>query len=369
MAVFQWDEGFVTGLEGVDEQHHGLVDTLNTLIELLTRPTTVNPEEAARVSAQLFHYALTHFDYEESLMREIGVDPRHLEYQQQQHQIFIQEVARKEGNLTEDLAAAKALLNFLGHWIVYHILRCDQSMARQIAAIRSGVPPALAYEEAFRATEHSADPLLHALDAMFEQVMERNRQLLQANETLEMRVADRTRELQEANDRLNHLALTDVLTGLPNRRHALDRLAQYWSEAQRHGTPLTCILVDADGFKQVNDTYGHDAGDIVLKELARALRALIRQEDLLARLGGDEFLILCPQTDLAGAKALAEHLRAQVHALRIQAGQGAWQGSLSLGVAERSPEHLMADSLIGAADSGLYAAKRRGRNQVGIAGD
>lgn len=169
--------------------------------------------------------------------------------------------------------------------------------------------------------------------------------------------------LAAANEQLEHLALTDPLTGLPNRRHAMQSLAQIFAQSQQEDSPLTVMMLDADGFKQINDRYGHDAGDNVLVVLARTLRHAMRSDDIVCRLGGDEFFIICPRTPLHQALRVAESMRRQVAALRVAAGDGEWCGSVSVGVAERAQLPDI-ESLMKAADEGVYAAKRGGRNRV-----
>ena len=122
-------------------------------------------------------------------------------------------------------------MKFLIYWLAYHILGSDQSMARQIRAIRAGHTPADAYLTEERMKEGAVEPLLRALNGLFRQVSERNRELLQLNQTLEARVEERTRELAAANEQLEIIALTDVLTGLPNRRHAMRCLDQAWKQS------------------------------------------------------------------------------------------------------------------------------------------
>ncbi len=124
------------------------------------------------------------------------------------------------------------------------------------------------------------------------------------------------------------------------------------------------MMIDADGFKVINDTYGHEAGDEVLRQLARCLKNSVRNDDVVCRLGGDEFLILCGLTNLTGAITIAEKLRREVAALRIPAGAGVWQGSVSVGVAERTSVLDTFDDLLKLADDAVYAAKRNGRNCV-----
>jgi hemerythrin len=131
-------------------------------------------------------------------------------------------------------------------------------------------------------------------------------------------------------------------------------------------TPLACMMIDADGFKQVNDNYGHDAGDEVLRQLSRQLRYVVRNDDTVCRLGGDEFLIICPNTPLDGAHLLAEKLCREVALMRVRAGSGEWHGSISVGVAGRTNEMAHFEALIKAADQGVYTAKKNGRSCVAV---
>jgi hemerythrin len=188
--------------------------------------------------------------------------------------------------------------------------------------------------------------------------------LLQLNQTLEARVVERTNELAAANQQLEGIALTDVLTGLPNRRHAMRCLEHAWKESFTNNTPLTCMMIDADGFKQVNDNYGHDTGDEVLRQLARNLKYAVRTDDIVCRLGGDEFFVICPKTPQDGAMQLAEKVRQVIAALRVPTGSSEWHGSISIGVAERNNGMYNFEALIKAADDGVYLAKKNGRNRV-----
>lgn len=124
------------------------------------------------------------------------------------------------------------------------------------------------------------------------------------------------------------------------------------------------MMLDADGFMQINDTYGHDAGDQVLIELAITLKDTVRNDDLVCRLGGDEFLIIGRATPLPGALQVAETLRQTVAELRVPAGAGEWRGSISVGVAVSSPAVHSHEDLVKAADDAVYDSKRNGRNRV-----
>jgi len=169
-------------------------------------------------------------------------------------------------------------------------------------------------------------------------------------------------ELAIANRKLKHAALTDFLTGLFNRRAAMDLLAQAWSSAARTNNPLVVMVIDIDHFKGVNDQHGHAVGDQVLKQVANILRTTARKEDNLCRVGGEEFLVICQNTDFKAAVNSAERLRKTVHSLEIPVGQTLIKTSVSIGIAQKELGTNNADALVSAADTALYAAKKHGRN-------
>jgi diguanylate cyclase (GGDEF)-like protein len=171
-------------------------------------------------------------------------------------------------------------------------------------------------------------------------------------------------ELAVANRRLANVALTDLLTGLPNRRSAMEQLEQAWSAASRSGMALAVMVIDIDHFKQINDTYGHAAGDMVLREAAATLRASARREDSVCRIGGEEFLVICPNTDIKSAMQSAERLRASLSEKRIAIGKVDKTITVSIGVAMREPGTTDSSALVSAADQALYAAKEAGRNRT-----
>lgn len=365
MDAFEWDDCFVTGLDMVDQQHHALVDIMNRFGDLLTQAQGAPKEEIDRVFLELADYSKFHFDEEVAMMRGFGLDSRHITHHCAQHAKFLQDVTQMHAATDQaDQASASSLLTFLTNWLAYHILGTDQHMATLVAAVKAGK----SQHEAYLAEQNSRDPatatLLRSMTTLFNQVTERNRTLLELNQTLESRIAARTSELVEVNHQLENMAMTDVLTGLPNRRHAMRSLQNFWHQSSAHGTPVACMMIDADGFKVVNDSFGHEAGDVVLCALSRCLRETVRNDDVVCRLGGDEFLILCDQTDLAGAMTSADKVCRQVAQLRVSAGAGFWPGSVSIGVAARAPGMQTFDDLLKLADDAVYVAKRNGRNRV-----
>ncbi len=164
--------------------------------------------------------------------------------------------------------------------------------------------------------------------------------------------------------RLASQATTDSLTGLPNRRSFDEELALEWRRADRVGESLALILADIDNFKQINDSFGHQAGDQVLAKIGEVLRGRVRQVDFAARYGGEEFAILVPETDVAGARALAQRLRRDLAKANVHLPGGeVLSVTASFGVSAKG-ELRRAEDLIASADHALYTAKRRGKNRV-----
>ncbi len=161
-------------------------------------------------------------------------------------------------------------------------------------------------------------------------------------------------------------AILDGLTGVYNRKHLEERIAAELAFAERHATPLSVVIIDVDHFKKVNDTYGHLAGDAVLKSVAALLAKSVRPEDVLARYGGEEFVVVARGTTCAQAAELAERLRSAIESTTITFEATAIRVTASSGVAavgDGGASHDRA-SLLGAADARLYRAKTSGRNRV-----
>jgi diguanylate cyclase (GGDEF)-like protein len=172
--------------------------------------------------------------------------------------------------------------------------------------------------------------------------------------------------LRTLNDfrRVASQAKTDSLTSLANRRSFDEELALEWRRSDRVGATLSLILVDIDNFKQVNDTYGHQVGDLVLTKIGEVLAARVRQLDFAARYGGEEFAVLLPETERDGARSLAQRLRKDIVSARVPLADGRELGvTASFGIAEKSGFER-AEDMIAAADHALYDAKKRGKNRV-----
>jgi len=171
--------------------------------------------------------------------------------------------------------------------------------------------------------------------------------------------------------RLLRSGFTDMLTGWNNRRYLMVRLGEELARARRDRTGVVCLMLDIDHFKRVNDTWGHAAGDAVLRELALRIESQVRASDVAARFGGEEFVVLLPNTEVSSAKLLAERIRAAISKTPFDLPNGqAVTVTVSIGIAEVRPRpddrdlKTIGDSLIARADVALYAAKSAGRDQV-----
>jgi diguanylate cyclase (GGDEF)-like protein len=191
------------------------------------------------------------------------------------------------------------------------------------------------------------------------------------NQSLERKVEERTAELTRTNERLTvlnreleQISITDGLTQVYNRRYFMERLRQEVKRVNRYGPPASLLMIDIDHFKKVNDTYGHQAGDVVLCNVAGLVRGALRETDLFARYGGEEFVLLATGTEQSGAFILAERLRKLIEgavfthgsisiAVTVSIGIGIWETSISEDFEE----------LIRRADAALYRAKEQGRNR------
>jgi diguanylate cyclase len=185
------------------------------------------------------------------------------------------------------------------------------------------------------------------------------------NQALAAELRQARDELKKAHTELEQhrkAALIDPLTGLYNRRAMQDILQELWAGPP----PLTMLVADIDHFKKINDTYGHQIGDVVIRQVAEVLRKCIRGEDYAVRYGGEEFVVLLPDTDLAGGRQVAEHIRSRVAKLRLVRKHDNLvidAFTISIGIAERRPDDNP-DSLFQRADSAMYVSKSTGRNRV-----
>ena len=211
--------------------------------------------------------------------------------------------------------------------------------------------------------------------ALFTQSLQSNIYTDEHLQILEMLASQSAAALENARlyEEVHRLAISDSLTSLFTRRHFFSMAQIELERSRRYGFPLSLIMMDIDLFKQVNDTYGHLAGDRVLQTIAKTCKRHLRASDVIGRYGGEEFLILLPQTDLEGSRLLAERLRSKISRLRLATKDGKVKVTVSMGIHTvgagkfpETPSLELIDQMIGKADAALYAAKQMGRNQVVI---
>ncbi len=165
-------------------------------------------------------------------------------------------------------------------------------------------------------------------------------------------------------EEIYRLSTFDGLTNIFNKRYFLETLERELSRARRYDRPLALTMFDIDHFKRCNDTFGHRAGDYILKEIAAKVRDRARKVDVLARYGGEEFAVILPEIDVEGARKFGETIRELIEKTRFEFEGQSIPVTISIGVAELTPELANSDDLIKAADARLYLAKEGGRNRV-----
>ena len=266
------------------------------------------------------------------------------------------ELAFAEADDTVQLALAiglaAALLASALAWLAARRLSVDlYALADAASGVEAGRPgsdiPAMQSSREVQQLSQSLGSMTH--------------RLLAAREAMEEKVRLRTLELEAANRALDLQARTDALTGLLNRRGFETQMAFAVALARRSSRPLSLITVDVDHFKRVNDTYGHEAGDEVLRRLARTLESRLRGSDVVARLGGEEFAVLLPDTDLNGAQSIAQAL---VTAMAEQQDPVVGTITVSAGVATMRGAEDNGAAMLRRGDAALYEAKGQGRNRV-----
>ncbi len=174
-------------------------------------------------------------------------------------------------------------------------------------------------------------------------------------------------EMAILNNKLHTLATIDELSGLANRRRVMEKLQELWDISERYKLPLSCITLDLDHFKRVNDAYGHDAGDALLKAFARLLNDAARATDVVSRIGGEEFLIITPNTDTSQAVVLAERIRAMMQSLRVDHRGDVLNATVSIGLVQKGRHMAGPQAMLKEADVAMYNAKDGGRNRVCVA--
>jgi diguanylate cyclase (GGDEF)-like protein len=195
-------------------------------------------------------------------------------------------------------------------------------------------------------------------------IYKRQESIEKLNDSLEIKIKERTKELEGNVLKLNELATMDYLTNIPNRRYFFDLGEKIFSLSKRENKDLSLLLLDIDLFKNVNDTYGHDIGDEILKLVAVTIKDNLRNSDILSRFGGEEFVVLLNETDNKGAENISIKLKDLIEALNYKISDNLIKTTVSIGVTSIKQEDVNLNNLIKRADEGMYKAKAKGRNTI-----
>ena len=236
-------------------------------------------------------------------------------------------------------------------------------VARRVKADRSLPFMPIIMQTALDSTEHTVEGLDAGADDYITKPI--NFAVLEARVRTQLRLKGLVEEVKRQKEELERISRTDGLTQLDNRRHLEERLEEQFEHAKRLHEHFAIVMCDLDKFKSVNDTYGHQAGDEVLRQCAAILRQEAREIDRVGRYGGEEFMLVLPGTQLDSAVTFAERVRKAVEAHTFTFAGGTLRRTMSLGVAGwPHPKLADCDSLVKAADDALYVAKETGRNRV-----
>ena len=373
-AQFGMDEGDVpTLVESVANSWQTWTQELSLtsksysdLRQLLTAPPTAPDQAPDPVRSQLMRVALITTDivlrdkvtealgmarYPFQAMS--GVDEFALRYSDNWPEVVIIDVGGSPGCQTNPLHDLKHIADPGLQILVLIPSACESEVARLLAA---GATDYLVYE--FTQSALIARLINIQRLVALQDVVRAEREL----------AVQSSGQWARANRRLIHNALTDLLTQLPNRRYGMDRFEQEWSVSSSNSLPISCLMLDIDNFKDVNDQYGHEVGDLVLRQVAFTIERCCRRSDFIFRYGGEEFCCICPETDLTEATRLAERIVWAIREEKVGREGEMFGLTLSIGVATRSPEMTELAQLISAADKALYAAKKAGRDRVSAFG-
>lgn len=277
------------------------------------------------------------------------------------------ELDEKIGTLTRQSILLAMITLMIGITLSFWLGRQITNPLRTLADIASEMAGSDMLVRVDLPAQDEVGQLGRALNQMTDSIQRREQELRELASSLERTVAERTDELRLQNERLEQIAITDSLTGIYNRRFFYDLAKKEVARAKRYGNPLSVVILDADHFKRMNDTYGHLIGDQILINLAKLCQENIRSLDIIARYGGEEFVILMPEVSCADAQKSAERLRKLVAETSMVTGGLNVMMTVSLGVACWDGANVLDfDALLARADRALYQSKESGRNRVSV---
>ena len=353
LEIFPWNESFDTGLTEIDNQHKKLVELLNQLSSHLAyqfKSPTMD-----EIFNELTAYAVLHFNTEETIWQQYFIDDDWYNAHKVTHANFINDVLAIKANANDASynEVIEKIVLFLSHWLAFHIIETDKNMAKVVLAMQHGCSLPEAKNQVSENFDSAIKALIKSVLVMYQNT---------SGKTLEL--IREINERKKLEDKLRKLANTDPLTELFNRRVFLEKLDEEIAKVTRlpHYS-VALLMLDLDFFKRINDTYDHSTGDDILKAFAEIARTNSRIIDVPARLGGEEFAILLIGTNKNEALVMAERLRKQVAGIVIEHKLGLVRITVSIG-ATCILANDNAKAVLHRADTALYEAKDKGRNQT-----
>lgn len=380
VEIFPWDENFNTGILLIDEQHRCLANMLNKLSNHMAYRSDLSG--LGTILAELADYAVYHFESEEKIwvrhfhggfVPENADDERMLVDHIEGHNRFtltVQKMQQSKNNKPLEMLAAE-VLDFLTRWLVSHILETDRYMGKIVLGLEAGQPFPEAKLRAQEQMRGSTKVLVGIILSTYGNLASNTVQLIQEinrhKQTMrELQEADRA--MKAAMQQVENLAFYCPLTQLPNRRLLLDRLTQAQKNNARDGVLGALLFLDLDKFKNLNDTLGHEMGDLLLQQVAHRLTQSVREGDTVARLGGDEFVVILERLNNAPAKAMRVAMGIAEKILNRLSEDYMLQSTryhltTSIGITLITAEANV-DELLKQSDIAMYEAKKSGRNTV-----
>jgi len=367
IEIFPWNTVFEVGVKETDIQHRKLVEIINEIC--FCALSTKNYEEIIDgLFAKLIDYSEYHFDWEEQYYQKHNLPTDLFDAHKGHHGQLISQVltlkenydnsVHKDNNLDE-------LLTTLVIWLTHHILEDDMRMCLIVANLNKGLDPDDALKQADAEMDGPKRTIVKVMSSMMNvsssSVLELRREIA-FRKKLEEQLTEEIGVRKVAEEKLKYLAQHDALTSLPNRRLFEELCESALKIAKRQKSEQAILFVDIDGFKAVNDTLGHKAGDELLIAIAGRLEASVRESDIVARIGGDEFTIhlggQCSQKDTC---IIAEKVITSI-AEPFELEDGTANVGASIGVSLYPTDATQVEALVQGADTAMYVAKKSGKN-------
>ena len=368
-AIFIFSDELKTGIDSIDRANKSIFETMRR-IEAYLLQSDVNNALAQSFFHELRDQATYTFAKEEALMLKNQICKDYYNHHRLAHRGFEFSIGQGlKDILKSNLFSPDAmleLLNFLNNSLAVHIICEDKLLALQIQLIKEGTSPKSAFKIAKSKMQNEQGVLINALYGLIGNFHRKNELLSKTQDEIEERARTLHQELSKYTQELEVLSSTDKLTGLFNRRKAIEILEDCWRNYDESDISFAFIGIDLDFFKEVNDNFGHENGDLVLQKFAAKVQDLALPNSFFCRLGGDEFCLILSDLTLHKAVFFANEILKAVNRIVITDEEGTqiWHGAISLGVGISSPSTNSYEDVMRQADKYLYVAKNSGRNCV-----